>query len=114
MPESELSLQIDRGRRHSRTMHVVSLYARNLPVNEICDRYSMCKSQVLRIARSYGLPRRPRHFPEKIRKATILLYKANVPIAEIQARLGVSQAYVSKTATEEGINRRKFKKRKLR
>jgi transposase-like protein len=101
----------ERANRLRRCVEIIDLYAKGVPVRDIVDRYGCSNHTVNRYARAAGLPKRPKHFPEKIRLAAIAMYKDGKPIAEIQARLGVSQAYVSNLATEEGINRRKFKKR---
>ena len=102
------SLQLERSRRARRTLEMIHRYSLGEPVEQIADDYECGRFTVQRYARMAGLPKRPKGFPDEIRRATISLYKQGKPIAEIQARLGVSQAYVSKTATEEGINRRKF------
>mgnify|MGYP001288035346 CR=1 FL=1 len=95
----------ERANRLRRCVEIIHLYAKGVPVRDIVDRYGCSNNTVLRYARAAGLPKRPKHFPEKVRLAALHMYKDGRPLAEIEARLGVSKAYVSKLATEEGINR---------
>jgi len=102
-------MQVDRSRRVTRALQIISCYDSGDPIEQIADKYECHKTTVLRHARIAGLEKRAKGFSEKIRNAVISLYKDGMSIAEISARLNVSQAYISKTATEEKINRRVFK-----
>lgn len=98
----------ERANRLTRFLAIVRAYKGGTPVKNIEEQYGCSRQTVLRYARLAGLPKRPKHFDQNIRRAVISLYRQGKPIAQIQAQLGVSQAYVSKTATEEGINRHRF------
>lgn len=98
----------ERKNRLSRYVKIARAYKAGKPVRDIETEYGCSRHTVLRYARMADLPKRPKHFPEEIRRGVIAMYQQKKPIAEIAARFGVSQAYVSKTATEEGINRRNF------
>jgi hypothetical protein len=74
-------------------------------VQEIADFYECTKATVMRLARQAGLPKRPKCFPIKIKKATLTMLKQGKPLAEIKALLGVSHAYASKLGKENGLQR---------
>lgn len=105
MPASELSLDLDRSRRHTRSLLIVRRYMRGEPVDDICSRYGMSRSQMLRIVRTAGAPKRPKHFPDEILNAVLRDYRAGLPVADIADRNHVSQAYVSTQAAKAGLSR---------
>lgn len=104
---NELSLQVDHSRRHTRTLEIVTMYARNVPLADIQYRYSISRSQVSRIARMYDLPKRPKCFDPAIRAAVVARLEAGDKLADIATLLNVSQAYISKVGAAEGLNRYK-------
>jgi len=105
-PES-LSMQVDRSRRHTRTLEIIIMYLNGVPIDKITDTFKMSRGQVLRYARLAGLPKRPKGFDPEIKAKTLKLYKDGMSLKRISARLGVSEAYISKTAHAEGLQLRK-------
>jgi hypothetical protein len=103
---SPLHRQHDHERQWSRNMRIADAYRRGDPVADIIDRYGTSRSQVLRIARMFGLPKRPkwRITPEE-RERAMRQYSDGCPVAEIADEFGVSQAWVSAEATRRGIGR---------
>lgn len=103
---SPLHRRIDLERQWSRNMRIVAAYKRGDAVAEIVSRYGVSRSQVLRLARSFGEPKRVkwRVSPEE-RAAAMAEYVRGVPIATIAAEYGVSQAWVSSQAKKLGISR---------
>lgn len=104
---SPFNLQTERGIRATRSIDIIRRYALGEKVTNICDLHQVSRNTVLRYARMANLPKRPKHFPEKIRNACILMIKSKRSLAAIQARLGVSQAYASKLGKEIGLPRYK-------
>lgn len=102
----------ERDNRVRRFVQVVRAYARGTEIEKIISKYYCSKSTVLRYARMVGLPARPRHFPEKIKKAVLADYMREpiIPIATIAANHDVSEAYVSTVAAQAGVSRYKTKK----
>jgi len=99
-------MQRERSIRTTRSIDILRRYTLGKQsVQEIADFYECTKSTVLRLARQAGLPKRPKCFPTKVKKATLTMLKAGKPLAEIQALLGVSQAYASKLGKENGLQR---------
>jgi hypothetical protein len=104
---SPLTIQLDHSRRATRTLEIAMSYARGTPIADISSRYEISSSQILRIARQYNLPKRPKHFDPAIKDKVLTMCRAHKPLAEISALLGVSQAYISKTGKEAGLARYK-------
>jgi hypothetical protein len=100
-----LSLQVDHSRRHMRTARVIAMYASGAPVQNICDKFEISRSQVLRLARMAGLAKHPKHFDPKIKKRCIALIRKKLPHKEIAELLNVSVAYVSITGKSAGLSR---------
>jgi hypothetical protein len=105
MQVNDLSLHLDRARRHTRSLMIVRRYVRGEPIDDICARYAIGRSQVLRIVRDAGAPKRPKHFPEAVLNAVLRDYRAGFPVAEIADRNHVSQAYVSTQARKAELSR---------
>ena len=95
----------ERANRLTRYVVITRAYKAGKPVRDIEGKYGCSRGTVLRYARMADLPKRPKHFPEEIRKGVIRDYKAKLPVADIAMLHAVSPAYVSKVAREEGISR---------
>lgn len=107
----------ERANRPARFIAVVRAYKAGEPVKKIQDRFGCSLNTVNRYARMSDAPKRPKHFPEDIRKAVILDYKRENPrldVVQIAERNSVSPAYVSKIAREEGISRYEPRPKKKR
>jgi hypothetical protein len=100
-----LSMQIDHSRRHMRTARVIAMYASGTPVQKICDKFEISRSQVLRLARMAGLAKRPKHFDPKIKKRCLALIRRKLPHKNIAELLNISVAYVSITGKAAGLSR---------
>lgn len=95
----------ERSNRLARYLAVTREYKKGVPVDNIVSKYECSKGTVIRYARLAGLPKRPKHFPEEIKKAVMEDYRAGMPVAKIAELHGVSAAYVSRTARQEGVSR---------
>jgi hypothetical protein len=107
----------ERANRPARFVAVVHAYKKGEPVLKIQERFGCSLQTVNRYARMADLPKRPKHFPEDVRKAVIADYKRENPkldVAQIAERNSVSPAYVSKIAREEGISRYEPRPKKKR
>lgn len=104
-PISPLNLQIDHGRRATRTLEIAQLYANDVPIFDICERYRISRTQVHRIVKLCGVPLRPRGFKESIRNGVIAELELGKPYNEISAKFGVSEAYCSLVAKDCGLQR---------
>lgn len=101
-----LHMQEDHKRRWSRNTRIAALYSRGEPVDAIAMRYGVSRTQVLRIARIFSLPKRPKSkVSDADFKAAMTDYASGVPVADIADTYGVSQAWVSKHAQAAGIGR---------
>lgn len=95
----------ERNNRINRYVLITREYAKGTKVADIIDQQGCSRQTVLRYARLAGLEKRPKHFPDEVRKGVIADYKAGLSVAEIAMLNNVSPAYVSKVAREEGISR---------
>jgi len=95
----------ERANRLARYVIITRAYEKGEDVNRIAKRYGCTRGTVLRYARMAGLPKRPKHFAAKVRRAVIRDYKAKMPIADIARLHEVSPAYVSTVARQSGISR---------
>ena len=100
----------ERANRLVRYVVVTRAYKAGKPVREIQAKYGCSLNTINRYARLAELPKRPKHFPEEIKKDVIADYKKGLRVAEIARLHDVSPAYVSRTAREMGISR--YRKRK--
>lgn len=94
-----------RAAKTKRTIDIIRRYTIGEPVAEIASRYGLHRTAISKIARDAGIPKRSRHFPDRIRNGVLRDYKAKIPIAKIADKWNVSQSYVSTLATKHGINR---------
>ena len=104
---SQLSIQVERSLRTTRSMMIIDRYANGDPVQEIADDFECTRGTVNRLARAAGLPKRPKSFPVSTRQAVIKDLKTERYYSEIAARHKVSEAYISLVAKDEGLNRYK-------
>lgn len=103
---SPLSIEHDRSRRFQRTAAIAVKYDKGTRVQDIADEFEVSSHTVLRIARAYGLKKRPRQrFGNEIKKGVLTDWKANMPLTAIAKTWGVSVAYVSYTAKAAGLTR---------
>jgi len=98
-------MQLDRARRHTRTLLIISRYKNGAPVEAICDEFEMSRSQILRIVRTAGCEKRPKHFPRKVKREVLRLGRKGIKLKTIADLCGVSVAYVSYALKEAGIPR---------
>lgn len=107
----------ERANRPARFVAVARAYKNGEPVLKIQEKFGCSLQTVNRYARMADLPKRPKHFPEDIRKTVIADYKRENPkldVVQIAERNSVSPAYVSKIAREEGISRYEPRPKKKR
>lgn len=104
-----LDYPYERANRLARFIVVTRAYAAGEDVNAIVKRFGCSRNTVLRYARMADLPVRPKHFPERVRKAVLRDYRRKMPVATIARLHDVSPAYVSTAAKKAGIARRTFR-----
>src|ERR1700761_2823409 len=74
---------VERANRLMRYVEIVSAYKKGTPVKDIEDKYGCSRNTVMRYARSAGLEKRPKHFPDDTRAKVIRAYKEGLPIKAI-------------------------------
>lgn len=102
-----ISFPYEHANRLKRAKEIIDLYTKGVPIRDILDKYGCSRGTINRHARIAKLPKRPKHFPEKIKLATIVMIEQGRSLVEIKARLGVSEAYVSYLGKEIGRSRYK-------
>lgn len=95
----------------ARAILIIADYANGVSVIDIQNKFECSRQTVLRLARAAGLPKRPKCFPEQIRRSALAMLELKRPLAEIKASLGCSEAYLSKLAKENNLARYKRNKR---
>lgn len=99
-----LTMETDRSRRMQRSLAIGKQYKQGVPVDVIAERFECSIHTVLRIARTLGLPKRPRtNDPQRHKK--IVAYQGSIPAKEIAEQCKCSIALVSKVEHANGIKR---------
>lgn len=106
-------MQLDHARRHQRTPRIAQRYADGVPVDDICNEFECARNTVLRIARMFGIPKRPKATDPERKARIIEAYKRGDAIKNIAARERVHASWVSHCARDAGILRRTFDKSNL-
>lgn len=101
-----LSVQVDHMRRFERTTQMLNKYESGQNVEEIAAAFDMSRTTVLRYARQFSLPKRPKQLISDDTRAVIIAkLKAGVPQKDICGQYGVSAGFVSQLGKKYGLAR---------